>query len=100
MQIILFEALYLHVDSLGGWGIAEMRVFLGVLFLVDAFQMVLFAHNFDVFSEKIVHRDLDLLLLRPVKLTAIDDITKTPMRLSVKCYFCSIMVAMESLIAT
>ncbi len=66
MQIILFEALYLHVDSLGGWGIAEMRVFLGVLFLVDAFQMILFAHNFDVFTEKIVHRDLDLLLLRPV----------------------------------
>ncbi|MBA3958236.1 MAG: ABC-2 family transporter protein [Parachlamydiaceae bacterium] len=66
MQIILFEALYLHVDRLGGWGIVEMRVFLGVLFLVDAFQMVLFAHNFDVFSEKIVHRDLDLYLLRPV----------------------------------
>lgn len=66
MQIILFEAIYLHVDRLGGWGIAEMRVFLGMLFIVDAFQMVLFAHNFDVFSEKIAHRDLDLLLLRPV----------------------------------
>ncbi len=66
MQIVLFEALYLHVDSLGGWGIAEMRVFLGVLFLVDAFQMIFFAYNFEVFSEKIVHRDLDLLLLRPV----------------------------------
>lgn len=66
MQIILFEAIYLHVDSLGGWGIAEMRVFLGVLFLVDAIQMVLFAHNFNVFSEKIAHRELDLLLLRPV----------------------------------
>jgi ABC-2 type transport system permease protein len=66
MQIILFEALYLHVNDLGGWGIAEMRVFLGILFLVDAFQMILFAYNFDVFSEKIVHRDLDLLLLRPV----------------------------------
>jgi ABC-2 type transport system permease protein len=66
MQIILFEALYLHVDSLGGWGIAQMRVFLGMLFLVDAFQMILFAYNFDVFTEKIVHRDLDLLLLRPV----------------------------------
>ncbi len=66
LQIALFEALYLHVDQLGGWGIAEMRVFLGVLFLVDAFQMILFAHNFDVFSEKIVRRDLDLLLLRPV----------------------------------
>lgn len=66
MQIILFEAIYLHVDRLGGWGIAEMRVFLGMLFIVDAFQMVLFAHNFEVFSEKIAHRDLDLLLLRPV----------------------------------
>ncbi len=39
VQILLFEALYLHVDSLGGWGIVEMRVFLGVLFLVDALQM-------------------------------------------------------------
>jgi len=66
VQIILFEALYLHVDSLGGWGIAEMRVFLGMLFLVDAFQMFLFTYNFYVFSEKIIHRDLDLLLLRPV----------------------------------
>jgi len=66
MQIILFEALYLHVNDLGGWGITEMRVFLGVLFLVDALQMILFAYNFDVFSEKIAYRDLDLLLLRPV----------------------------------
>ncbi|MBA3239059.1 MAG: ABC-2 family transporter protein [Parachlamydiaceae bacterium] len=66
LQIVLFESLYLHVDKLGGWGLPEMRVFLGMLFIVDAFQMILFAHNFDVFSEKIVHRDLDLLLLRPV----------------------------------
>ncbi len=66
MQIILFEALYLHFDSLGGWRIAEMRVFLGILFIVDAFQMILFAYNFEVFSEKIARRDLDLLLLKPV----------------------------------
>ncbi len=66
LQIILFEAIYLHVDQLGGWGIAEMRTFLGMLFLVDAFQMVLFSYNFDTFSQKIVQRDLDLLLLRPV----------------------------------
>ena len=66
LQIVLFEALYLNVSSLGGWGIAEMRVFLGVLFLVDAFQMIFFAYNFDVFSEKIAKRDLDLILLRPM----------------------------------
>lgn len=66
VQIALFESIYLNVNNLGGWGIAEMRVFLGVLFLVDAIHMVLFAHNFDVFSEKIAKKELDLLLLRPV----------------------------------
>lgn len=65
VQIVLFETLYLHVDQLNGWGVAEMRVFLGVLFTVDALQMILFAYNFEVFSEKIVKRDLDLILLRP-----------------------------------
>ncbi|MDP1836710.1 MAG: ABC-2 family transporter protein [Chlamydiales bacterium] len=66
LQIVLFEALYLHVNNLGGWGLPEMRVFLGILFFVDALQMIFFAQNFNVFSEKIAHRDLDLLLLRPV----------------------------------
>lgn len=66
VQIILFETIYLHVNNLGGWGIAEMRVFLGVLFTVDAFQMVLFCQNFDLLTEKVVKRDIDLLLMRPV----------------------------------
>lgn len=66
VQIFMFEALYLHVNLWGEWGVAEMRVFLGILFLVDALQMLLFAHNFDVFPEKAVRRDLDLHLLRPV----------------------------------
>ena len=66
LQIILFETLYLNVSQLGGWGIIEMRVFLGILFLVDALQMIFFAQNFDAFSEKIAQRDLDLLLMRPV----------------------------------
>jgi ABC-2 type transport system permease protein len=66
VQIILFESLYLNVGTLGAWGVSEMRVFLGILFLVDALQMIFFAHNFDVFSEKIARKDLDLILLRPV----------------------------------
>lgn len=66
MQIILFESLYLNASNLGGWGVAEMRVFLGMLFFVDAIYMVLFQYNFEVFSEKIARRELDLILLRPV----------------------------------
>jgi ABC-2 type transport system permease protein len=66
LQIILFESLYLHVNDLGGWTVVEMRVFLGILFLVDALQMIFFAHNFDLFSEKTMRKELDLLLLRPI----------------------------------
>lgn len=66
VQIALFEALYLHVDALGGWSLAETRVFLGVLFLVDALHMVLFVHNFDSFNERLVRGDLELALTKPV----------------------------------
>lgn len=66
VQIILFESVYLHVTTLGGWGVAEMRVFLGILFLIDGLHMVFFAYNFDHFSYKISRGELDLLLLKPV----------------------------------
>lgn len=66
VQIILFESIYMHVDQLGGWTLAETRVFLGMLFLVDGLQMVLFAYNFDFFSDKVARGELDLLLLKPV----------------------------------
>lgn len=66
VQIVLFEAIYLHVDTLGGWGIAETRVFLGILFLIDGLQMVLFAYNFEHFTDKVVRGELDLLLVKPV----------------------------------
>lgn len=66
VQIVLFEALYLHVDELGGWTIADTRVFLGLLFLIDGLHMVFFAHNFDVFSEKVAQGDMELMLLKPV----------------------------------
>ncbi len=66
VQIALFEALYLHLEALGGWNLAETRVFLGVLFLVDALHMVLFAHNFDSFNERLSRGDLDLALTKPV----------------------------------
>jgi len=66
VQIALFETIYSHANALGGWTVAEMRVFLGMLFTVDSMWMVLFARNFEVFSSRIVQRDLDLLLLKPV----------------------------------
>lgn len=66
VQIALFEALYLHVDQLGGWGLPETRVFLGVLFVVDSLQMILFCRNFENFPERVARGEIELLLLKPV----------------------------------
>ncbi|HPI39526.1 MAG TPA: ABC-2 family transporter protein, partial [Pseudobdellovibrionaceae bacterium] len=65
-QIITFEVLYLHMDKLGDWEIQHMRVFLGVLFLVDAFNMFLFDENINRISEMSRKGELDLLLAKPV----------------------------------
>lgn len=65
-QVLTFETLYLHTSQIGGWTAPQMRVFLGLLFVVDAIYMVLFSDNMDRFSEKIRKGDLDLLLMKPV----------------------------------
>ena len=43
-----------------------MRVFLGIVFLVDGLQMVFFAYSLDHFPDKVIRGELDMLLLKPV----------------------------------
>lgn len=65
-HITLFEVLFRHTTSLGGWSIEDMRIFLGVLFLADAIQMILFSEGLNQFGALIVSGNLDLLLAKPV----------------------------------
>ena len=65
-QVIVFEALYQHTELIGSWNVHQTRVFLGVLFIVDAFYMILFSDNLDRLSEKVRRGDLDMLLTKPV----------------------------------
>lgn len=65
-QIATFEVLYRHTERIGDWNVQQMRVFLGVIFLVDGIVSLLFTENLDNFSEKIRKGDLDLLLTKPV----------------------------------
>ncbi len=65
-QLSVFEVLFTHTHSIAGWDLGATRVFMGVLFLVDAFYMLIFSENLDKFSEKIRKGDLDLLLAKPV----------------------------------
>lgn len=65
-QIMAFEVLFAYTDELGGWSRQEMRVFLGVLFVVDAIFMTVFSNNLDFFSDLVRKGNLDLLLTKPV----------------------------------
>lgn len=65
-QIIAFEVLYQHTTIIGHWTLPQTRVFLGILFVVDAIYMVLLHDNLDRFSDKVRKGDLDLLLVKPI----------------------------------
>ena len=65
-QIVTFEILYQHTKHIGDWNHLQMRVFLGLLFVIDAFYMIFIHENLDNISEKVRKGDLDLLLAKPV----------------------------------
>jgi ABC-2 type transport system permease protein len=65
-QILTFEVIYKHTEKIGDWNIQEMRVFLGLLFVIDAIYMVIIHENIENLSEKVRKGDLDLLLAKPV----------------------------------
>ncbi len=66
-QILTFEILYMHTDRIGDWNHQQTRVFLGMLFIIDAVYMILFQENMDRMSEKVRKGELDLLLAKPVE---------------------------------
>jgi len=65
-QILTFEVLFRHTPKIGDWNLEQMRVFLGVMFVVDGLYMIILSENLDQFSEKVRKGDLDLLLAKPV----------------------------------
>lgn len=65
-QIVTFEVLFIHTKTIGHWNLEQTRVFLGVLFIIDAIYMILIHDNLDRMSEKIRKGDLDLILSKPI----------------------------------
>jgi ABC-2 type transport system permease protein len=65
-QILTFEALFLHTERIGTWDVYQTRVFLGVLFVVDALYMIFFHDNLESMDESVRKGELDLLLAKPV----------------------------------
>ena len=65
-QLLTFEILYQHSETLGGWHANQLRVFMVLLFLVDALYMILFSENLDQLPAKVVRGELDMILAKPV----------------------------------
>jgi ABC-2 type transport system permease protein len=65
-QIISFETIFRHTSKIGDWNVEQTRVFLGMLFIVDACYMVLFSENLDKISERVRKGEMDLLLTKPL----------------------------------
>ncbi|MES2856289.1 MAG: ABC-2 family transporter protein [Bdellovibrionota bacterium] len=66
VQLSIFEVLFTHTNSISGWTHESTRVFMGILFVVDALYMLLFSENLDQFNDRVRKGDLDLLLSKPV----------------------------------
>lgn len=65
-QLSIFEVLFRHTSQISGWDLNAMRVFMGVLFVVDGLWMILFSENLDRMSDRVRKGELDLLLVKPV----------------------------------
>jgi ABC-2 type transport system permease protein len=65
-QVLTFEVLYLHTKKIGDWHLKEMRVFLGLLFVIDACYMIFIHENLDNINQKVSKGELDMLLSKPI----------------------------------
>ncbi|MCA9314710.1 MAG: ABC-2 family transporter protein [Planctomycetes bacterium] len=65
-QLAFFEILFLRTPTLLGMTPADVRVFIGAVFVMDAFHMTVFATNMWWFPIQVNRGDLDFHLVRPV----------------------------------
>lgn len=65
-QLSVFEVLFRHTSVISGWTIEDTRVFMCMMYVVDAFWMFLFHENLEHFSDKVSKGEIDLILAKPV----------------------------------
>ncbi len=66
MQLSVFEVLYTHANTISGWDVHDMRVFMGSLFVGDVLYMILLHENMDYVGTMVRKGDLDLYIVKPV----------------------------------
>lgn len=66
IQLMVYEAIYSNVDTIGTWGKGEMILFVGTFSLINALNMIIYFFGVISIPDKIRSGDLDLYLTKPV----------------------------------
>lgn len=66
MQLIVFNTLFLSVDTINGWNRLQLQLFIGTFVIIDSIQMCLTFFGVIGIPEKIRTGKLDLVLVKPV----------------------------------
>ncbi len=66
MQLITFSAIFSQVETIGGWSLAHMAIFLGTFTMLDATYMGTYFFGVLGIPDKIRTGGLDLYLVKPV----------------------------------
>ena len=66
VQLLVFQAVYANVDTIGVWGRGEMILYIGSFSLLNAVSMVIFFFGLNAIPSKIKSGDMDLYLTKPV----------------------------------
>ncbi|HEX9019194.1 MAG TPA: ABC-2 family transporter protein [Anaerolineaceae bacterium] len=66
LQLLTFSTIFRQIDTIGGWGLPHMAIFLGTFTMLDAVYMCTYFFGVIGIPEKIRTGALDLYLTRPV----------------------------------
>lgn len=66
LQMLMFSAIYAHVDEIAGWGKGQMLLFIGTFSLIDALNMTIFFFGLNNLTSLIKSGDFDGYLTRPM----------------------------------
>lgn len=66
LQILMYQAIYSQVDTIGGWAKGDMIIFVGTFSLINALNMMIFFFGSMEIPNKIKSGDLDHYLTKPV----------------------------------
>lgn len=65
-QIALFEILFRIKPQIGDWTLESTRIFMGIFFIVDTLQAVMFETNLGNISDHVRSGHLDFILTKPI----------------------------------